>query len=229
MEDIEHTGLLIDYPELSSHLLSTSRYYQKQYLSSVCHLPLSTNELLKVIVNPQLQKSDVFYFYKTDVNNKQMLKTFNYLKYSTDNIFIKPIEAIITPPSYSVRGLMGSRKTLQDIQFHYHPDILFVTIDIIGLYHAYKNRTSCLIQPRYAHDKTLKEFHKIVDYLVDNEQLIQLNLYLLRNASILNMATVNDINQIMKNNKEYDDYILSTEPWRIKMLTMIVTKINQFK
>ena len=124
---------------------------------------------------------------------------------------------------------MGSRKTIEDIHFDYHPDLLFVTIDVVGLYHAYKNRTSCLVQNRYAHQKTIDEFHKIVNYLIDADYIVQLNLYLLRQGAILNLVTVNDINIIMKNNKDYDDYIQSTEPFRIKMMMMIVDKINQFK
>jgi hypothetical protein len=223
--------IIIQNPELTRSFSQLNKPYAKSmsrhYYNQFCNQPLSIHEIKKVMTNHQLQKNDVFYFYKPDELNKIVLKTFEYLKYSPDNVYVKPSEAISTNESYTVRGLIGYRRSMNDISenFNYHLDILFISMDVRGLFYAYNNRSSCLTKD-YAKQKTLEEFNRIVQYLIDENQFVQLNLYLLRNAIILGIAKLSDINQIMKSPKTYDDYIESTEIFRNDKINQINDVIN---
>jgi hypothetical protein len=220
MEEITNTGLLYDYPELSSRLIQTSSQYAT-YLKSICQFPLSFKELKKVLQINETPKC-IFHFINNDyiINLKVTeIKAF----YNQTEVLTSQYEAVMSVAAYGAYSHAGKKQSLQNIVNQLPFD--FLTLDIKSIYKAYKNRLSCQ-ENNYVIVKTQEEFHHIIDFLQDLP--LQFNLYLLKNAQILRLISLQDVNKIYRKDLNYDDYIHLTAPLRQTLIERIEDAINQF-
>lgn len=220
MEEITNTGLLYDYPELSSLLIQTSSHYAT-YLKTICQLPLSFKELKKVLYINETPKC-IFYFINADyITNLKVTEIKAY--YNQKEVSASQYEAVISQAAYGVYSHVSKKQSLQNIINQLPFD--FLTLDIKSIYKSYKKRLSCQ-ENNYAIVKTHEEFNHIIHFLQDLP--LQFNLYLLKNAQILRLISLQDVNKIYRKDLNYDDYIQFTAPLRQTLIERIDDAINQF-
>jgi hypothetical protein len=222
MEEITNTGLLYGYPELSSRLLSTSSFYYNTYQHQSCDLPLSLNELKKTI-RPRLRHQFVFNLYEYDfITTLRATEVINY--YQDNAILINHVEASTSTAAFGVYGHVGRQAFIENIIDKINDDT-FLTLDVKSIFHAYKARTSCQ-NNNYAILKTKEEFNHILNILQNNP--VQLNLYIVKNAQLLGLINLVDVNKIYKKNIPYEEYVESTDMLRRTMIDRINNAINNF-
>lgn len=231
----ELSDILSNYPEVAKELYNTSKDYYDISMRGLCNSSFLDHEIVDNIV-PELGSRAIFYrniFSEDGYDLKAQLITVfpqfddNEISKKEFSAFTSKIEtsySFDSPESYRIY----SNDFLQSI------DVLLtrgdIYIDVITAYKIYGKRVSCTANdPNYARNKTKEYFNTIIKIFDQPDMKLQLNLYLIINAFVLNVE-VDAVDYLLSynvlNDEYYEEYVIETADMRSEVYNSIIYKID---